>query len=110
MDALLKALMRDDYVSFWRVRGRMDGYCAALVGWAEEGVRRHALKCVGRGYLSIDRVVLERVAGGRRWVELVGVDGVGWELESAPPGDGNGNGGKGVGEVVVVRKIKGGRK
>lgn len=104
VDALLRALMRDDFVAFWRVRRRLDGYAASLAGWADEGVRRHALKCVGKAYLNVDRRFLERVAGGRGWGDLVAMDGVGWELVSDKDCDGE------EGQVVVVRRVKGGKR
>lgn len=76
---VVKALVRGDYVLFWRVRGAVDGYQRCLVRWAEEGVRVHALKCLGRAYLGADKRFVERAAGGE-WEDLVR-SGVGWVLE-----------------------------
>lgn len=76
---VLKALVRDDYVLFWKVKRAVDGYQRCLLRWAEEGVRVHALKCLGRAYLSADRGFVERMTD-KIWEELVG-SGVGWELE-----------------------------
>ena len=68
----------------------VDGYQRRMLGWAEEGIRKHALKCVGRSYLRVDKGYVEKCAG-RGWEDLV-KDGVGWERD---------------GEWVVVRKVRG---
>lgn len=86
----MHALVQDNWTQFWRLKRGVDGYQRAVMGWAEKGVRVHVLKCVGRGYLSVDRAWLESVTE-RAWEELV-QDGVGWEL---------------VGDKVIIRKPKG---
>lgn len=90
IDAVLRALVRDDFVLFWRVRGSVDGYKAKLMEWAEDGVRRRTLKCLGRAYLGIELKNLEALVC-ERWDVLVGEYGVGWLLE---------------GSKVVIRKPK----
>ncbi|THZ83413.1 hypothetical protein D6C84_04973 [Aureobasidium pullulans] len=92
VDRVVKALVHDDWVVFWRMRRAVDGYQRCLMSWAEEGVRLHALKCLGRGYMMVDKGFVERSAD-RGWDELVERDKVGWVLRE----DG----------VVVVRKPKG---
>ncbi|KAI5198358.1 hypothetical protein E4T38_07565 [Aureobasidium subglaciale] len=92
VDAVLKALVHDDWVLFWRTRRAVDGYQRCLMGWAEDGVRLHALKCLGRSYMMADKAYVEESAE-RSWEELVERDKVGWVLRE----DG----------VVVVRKPKG---
>ena len=82
VDAVLSALAHDDFVRFARVLRRVDGHKARLMEWAQPGVRRHALKCLGKGYLSVDREFLERVTG-RDWEALRSQDGVGWELDGS---------------------------
>ena len=79
-------------MGFWRVRRAVDGYQRSVMEWADGGVRVHALKCLGRAYLSADRAFVERVTE-RRWEELV-QEGVGWELSAD-------------GERVVIKKPKG---
>ncbi|KAF2226317.1 hypothetical protein BDZ85DRAFT_271708 [Elsinoe ampelina] len=96
VDAILRALVRDDWITWRRVKGRVDGYVRALMEMGEEAVRVNVLKVVGRAYLRIEREVLERWTG-KEWEGLVG-EGVGWELEGEGQGDG---------EWVVVRRIKG---
>lgn len=87
---VLKSLIHDDWVRFWRVRRAVDGYQRAILEFAVERIRVHALKCVGRGYLVADKRFVERT-GNANWEELV-ENGVGWELQE------NGN--------VVIRKTK----
>jgi hypothetical protein len=88
--AVLKALVHDDWPRFWRIRRAVDGYQRALMGFAEERMRLHVLKCLGRSYLNADKVFVERSTDAR-WEELI-KSGVGWQLQD--------NG------VVVIRKPK----
>ncbi|KAF2023865.1 hypothetical protein EK21DRAFT_79987 [Setomelanomma holmii] len=78
VEAVMRALVADDWVTFWRMRRSVDGYQRSVMEWADGRVRVHALKCLGRAYLRADRRFVERCAE-RGWEELVR-DGVGWEL------------------------------
>lgn len=91
VNKVLEALVRDDWCVFWRMKRAVDGYQRRLMEWAEEGVRVHALKCLGRSYFSAERTYVERCAG-MEWKELVR-QGVGWELQAD-------------GEGVVIRRVK----
>jgi hypothetical protein len=91
VEAILRALVMDNWCLFWKVRRRVDGFQRAILGWAEQGVRLHALKCLGKTYFTADRSFVERTTG-MEWAGLVG-EGVGWELGDA--------------DVVVIRKVKG---
>ncbi|KAL9102301.1 MAG: hypothetical protein Q9187_009141, partial [Circinaria calcarea] len=44
VESVLKALVHDDWVAYWRLRGNVDGYQRRLMEWAEDGMRKHALK------------------------------------------------------------------
>jgi hypothetical protein len=90
VSVVLRSLVHDDWVRFWRTRRAVDGYQRAIMEFAVERVRLHALKCVGRSYLSADKAFVERT-GDAPWEELVN-GGVGWQLQD------NGN--------VVMRKPK----
>lgn len=79
---VLFALVHDDYELWRRVRRSVDAHQGALMDWAEEGVRMHALKCLGRAYLNVDLAFLERVTD-EKWATLVGTHKVGWELQDA---------------------------
>ncbi|KAF2084935.1 hypothetical protein K490DRAFT_47745 [Saccharata proteae CBS 121410] len=91
VERVLRALVMDDWVGFWRVGRAVDGYQKRMLEWREEEMRTHALKCLGRSYLSVEKGFVERSAGGRGWAELVR-EGVGWELVD--------------GERVVIRRPK----
>ncbi|OTA59313.1 hypothetical protein K449DRAFT_353962 [Hypoxylon sp. EC38] len=90
VDGVLDALAHDNYIEFNRLKKRVDGHKAKLLEYAEEGMRKHLLKCFGRAYLSVDLDFLE-ICADSRWANLTAEDGVGWELD----------GGK-----VVIRKVK----
>ena len=78
---VLTALVHDDWVRFWRVRRAVDGYQRAIMEFAVERVRLHALKCLGRGYLSADKAFVEWSADAQ-WDVLV-KSGVGWQLNES---------------------------
>ena len=90
VDAILQSLAHDNYFMFWRVRRSVDGYKAKLMEFAEEGMRKLALKCLGRSYFSIDLPSLEEYTNSS-WSSLTKVHGVGWQLE---------------GTKVIIRKPK----
>jgi hypothetical protein len=90
VEGVLKALVHDDFISFWRLKDRVDGHQRKLMAWAEPSVRKHALKCLGQSYLSLDKRFVE-VCGGRSWEELKSHDGIGWELD---------------GQRVTVRRVR----
>lgn len=78
VEMVLRALVDDNWVVFWKMKKCVDGYQRRIMEFAEQGMRVHALKCLGRGYMQADRRYVERVAE-RTWDDLV-KDGVGWEL------------------------------
>lgn len=78
VEMVLKALVNDNWVSFWKMKRAVDGYQRSVLEFAEQSMRVHALKCLGRGYLSASKSFVERSAD-RKWTELI-KDGVGWEL------------------------------
>lgn len=78
---VLHSLVHDDWVKFWRARRAVDGYQRAIMEFAVERMRMHALKCVGRSYMNVDKRFVERT-GDARWEELV-EGGVGWELQES---------------------------
>ncbi|RKF81553.1 hypothetical protein GcM3_034025 [Golovinomyces cichoracearum] len=80
IDAVLRALTHDNYVLFWKVKRTVDGHRAKLMEFAEESLRRQTLKCLGRSYLKIDLISLERFTQST-WLSLTQDFGVGWRLE-----------------------------
>ncbi|KAL9035352.1 MAG: hypothetical protein Q9214_006621, partial [Letrouitia sp. 1 TL-2023] len=59
IDLLLKALSSRNWVMFWKVKGRMDVYSAKLAEWAEDRIRKNAIECLGRSYMSLKKDFLE---------------------------------------------------
>ena len=75
--AVLKSLREDHWVSFWQVKRKVDGYQRALLAFAEDETRLHALKCIGKSYFTAQKAWIEK-ATDKQWGELV-ESGVGWE-------------------------------
>ncbi|CAL3963563.1 hypothetical protein PZA11_001144 [Diplocarpon coronariae] len=90
VDALLRALTHDNYHLFWRVKRCVDGHKAKLMEFAEDTMKKQALKCLGRSYLSIDLPAVEQ-STNTPWLLLAKEYGVGWQLE---------------GTKVIIRKHK----
>ena len=80
VDEVLDAVITRNWVKFWRVRRRVDGYVRALMHWAVDDIRRDVLKALGRAYMTSDlRWVLHSASGGEMsWEELVKKENVGW--------------------------------
>ena len=97
VDAALRALVHDNWVEFGRLRRHADGYRARILEFADAPLRRHALKCFARSYLTVDLEFLERSADAD-WAHLTADEGVGWELEDS---------GSSAGKKVVIRRVKG---
>lgn len=91
VDSILRALVRDDFIAFGRIRRTVDGHKAKFLEFCDDSMRRHTLKCFGRAYLSVDTDYLEK-ATGATFLELVERDSVGWHSD---------------GSRVVIRSIKG---
>ncbi|KAG9234196.1 hypothetical protein BJ875DRAFT_376975 [Amylocarpus encephaloides] len=92
IDATLRALAHDNYFLFWKMKRSVDGHKAKLMEFAEDSMKRQTLKCLGRGYLSIDLPALERFTN-TTWPSLTSDCGVGWQLD---------------GSKVIIRKPKAG--
>lgn len=91
IEMVVGALVHDNWCVFWRMRRAVDGYQKRLMEWAEGALRVHALKCLGRTYLTVEKAYVERVAE-RSWDSLKRENHVGWELD---------------GDKVIVRRVKG---
>ncbi|KAI4151045.1 MAG: hypothetical protein LQ340_003736 [Diploschistes diacapsis] len=91
VEGIVLALIRDDWINFWRLKNLVDGYQRAFMAWAEGNVRKHALKCLGKAYFTAEQSYVERCSG-RNWDALKAMNGVAWELEQ---------------NKVVIRRIKG---
>jgi len=82
VDSVLRALAHDNYFLFWRVKRSVDGHKAKIMEFAEDEMKLQTLKCLGRGYLSIDLPSLEQYTNSS-WSSLTKDQGVGWQLEGA---------------------------
>jgi hypothetical protein len=90
VDAALNSLAHDNYFMFWQVKRNVCGHKAKLMEFAEESVKRHTLKALGRSYLNIDLPSLEKYTN-TTWPSLTKDQGVGWQLD---------------GTKVIIRKPK----
>ncbi|KAL2393960.1 hypothetical protein ABEF93_001157 [Exophiala dermatitidis] len=80
VDSILRSVVRGDWVGFWHVRQKVDGYVRALLYWFLETQRKQALKAIGRAYYTCDiNWILQSATGGElSWEELVKTEDVGW--------------------------------
>lgn len=92
IEVVLKALVHGNWCVFWFVHGLVGAHQQRLMLWAQDGMRSHALKCLGKGYLSVDIKYLE-LALHQRWEEVEEKRSLGWQRD---------------GNVIIIRKI--GRK
>jgi hypothetical protein len=92
VDAILKALVHQNAILFWKTRRKVDGYQKRLLDFAEERVSRTALKVIGRSYMGTPVKWVESCAGGgeKNWDQLVEEHNIGWAK---------------AGDWVTVRKV-----
>lgn len=91
VEAVLKSLVHGDWCEFWRMGRQADAYQKRLMEWGEGRMRKHAVNCVGKSYLSLNKVGLTR-ALNQGWEELEDRGSMGWQLE---------------GDIVKFRRVKG---
>lgn len=88
--SILRALVQNNWVNFWRARAGANNHQRAIIDFAAERIRSHALECLGRSYMNADKAYIER-SGGASFEDIIGT-GLRWQLE------GSGN--------VIIRKPK----
>ena len=88
--AVLKALVHGNWHAFWKVKSFLSAQQQRLLEYGEERMRRRALDCLGKSYLSVDKGFLE-MSSQRRWEELEEKGNMDWKLEA---------------NVVTIREIK----
>lgn len=93
VDSILKSVVMGDWVTFWRIRQKVDGYVRAILYWHLESQRKMVLKAIGRAYYSCDVKWIVHSATGNdmTWDEMVKAEDVGWMRE---------------GDKVMLRKPK----
>lgn len=92
IEAVLKALVHGNWSVFWFVHGLVGAQTKRLMQWAGDGIRTHALNCLGKSYLSVEKKYLE-IALHKRWEEIEEKKSLGWQQD---------------GNMIIIRKI--GRK
>lgn len=95
IDQVLRALVGGDWWSWRCARNRVDQCRGRLMDFAEERMRKQALEGIGRAFMRVERIWLEKVMG-MEWGELRREFGVGWELE--------GRDGDEEAQVVVIKR------
>ena len=88
VELVLKALAHRNWFVFWRTKPLVNKYQRRLIELGEDAVRKHALKCLGRSYLNINKQCIQQ-ATGKCWKELKEQEGLSWELE---------------GEIVIIKR------
>lgn len=83
VDTILRSVVTDNWVSFWRVRRQVDGYVRALMHWHIEHIRKTTLKAFGRAYMTVDLkwLLMSTSSDEMSWDELVAKEAVGWSIE-----------------------------
>ncbi|KAI2733256.1 hypothetical protein CBS147332_271 [Penicillium roqueforti] len=85
VDKVLAALIHDNWVVFWQLHNSVDSHIRAVMNWAADRVRRHALKAVGSAYLSVHiSWILGGCTGDEQswtWEKLVEKEKLRWERE-----------------------------
>ncbi|KAF3917946.1 hypothetical protein ABW20_dc0110231 [Dactylellina cionopaga] len=92
VEMAIRALVTGDYWLFWSTKKLVDGYKSKIMDRAVKDMRKHALKCVGSAYHTMDVGFLEKCAD-REWGVLQEEYGIAWEREA--------------GKVVIRKKPEG---
>lgn len=90
VEKILHAIVHDNWYIFWNAQKSADNYQKRLMEWREDHMRKNALKCIGKGYLGVEKSYVERAAA-RSWEHLQKEDILGWELN---------------GDAVIIRRTK----
>lgn len=90
IELVLQALVRGNWILFWKMQDRLDMYQQRLVESSENNIRGHAIKCIGQSYLSVEQSYIEKITKSP-WERLRKETGVAWVLEEGS---------------VVIKRIK----
>ena len=84
LDRILASLVTNNWLLFWKVRRKVDGYVRAILYWKIPTVRKTALKMIARSYMTCDLDWIMLCATGHEmtWMELVKSENVGWIREN----------------------------
>ena len=81
VELVLKAIVRGNWVAFWTVKRLMDERQQSLLELGEARMRKHAVNCLGRSYLSVDKIYVEK-ATGWQWKDLKEHEKLSWEQDN----------------------------
>ena len=90
IDGILKAVAHGNWMDFWKFKSRMNHYQQRLVEYASDSMRRHAIGCLGKAFLSVEKDYVEK-AVQRPWQLLVNEYAVQWQAEK---------------DMIVIRQMK----
>ncbi|KAL9576843.1 MAG: hypothetical protein Q9212_006773 [Teloschistes hypoglaucus] len=92
IDTVLSALIHGSWLQYWNARTTTSAYERRLMQWTDERMAGHAIQCLGKSYLSINKTFLERCTG-LEWEILKDTGKISWALD-------------GDGETVIIKPIK----
>ena len=81
VELVVNAMVQGNWSVFWRVKQMVNEHQKRLMEWGEDSMRKHALRCLGRSYLSVDRLYFERSTGWH-WKDLKEHEDLGWKKEN----------------------------
>ena len=90
VDILLNAIVHGRWFSYWKMESLMDRYQKCLMLPAHDHIRRHAIGCLGKSYLKIERNYFEKAAH-EGWVKLKREHRISWQAEE---------------ESIIIRQMK----
>jgi len=80
VDAILRSLVTNDWVTFWRIYRKVDGYTRAMLHWHLDRQRKMALEAIARSYMTCDiKWIVQSTTGNEMsWEELVAAEDISW--------------------------------
>ena len=80
IEAVLQSLIHGNWYRFWMLRELVTRHQRSLLEWAEGRVRAHALNCLGKSYLRVDKKYLEQSCQ-HPWEVVQQSNAQGWQLD-----------------------------
>ncbi|KAI4109395.1 MAG: hypothetical protein L6R37_000552 [Teloschistes peruensis] len=92
VDTVLSALIHGNWLKYWDARTTTSAHERRLVQWTDEKMATHAIQCLGKSYLSIQKTFLERCTD-LEWKSLKDTKRISWALDED-------------GDNVIIKQIK----
>ncbi|KAL8764649.1 MAG: hypothetical protein Q9203_006950 [Teloschistes exilis] len=80
VDTVLSALVHRNWLKYWDATTTTSAYERRLMQWTDEKMATHAIQCLGKSYLSIQKTFLERCTG-LEWKSLKDTKKMSWALD-----------------------------